>query len=174
MVLLGINCGFGNHDCGSLRLQDLDLDGGWHNHGRPKTGVPRRGKLWPETVDALRVAIATRYRPKTEAGDRVFVTRRGLPWVRWTGTDPTKAGWRDQVGQQAKTLLRKLKINGGASFYSLRRMTETIGGGCKDQVAVDAVMGHSRGDMASVYRLDIEDARLEAVAEHIHKWLWPS
>ena len=52
-------------------------------------------------------------------------------------------------------------------------MTETIGGGCKDQVAVDAVMGHSRGDMASVYRLDIEDSRLEAVAEHIHKWLFP-
>ena len=47
-------------------------------------------------------------------------------------------------------------------------MVETIGGGCKDQVAVDAVMGHARGDMASVYRLDIDDARLEAVADHIH------
>ncbi len=52
-------------------------------------------------------------------------------------------------------------------------MTETIGGGCKDQVAVDAVMGHSRGDMASVYRLDIDDSRLEAVADHIHRWLFP-
>ena len=70
-------------------------------------------------------------------------------------------------------LLQKLGINGGASFYSLRRMTETIGGGCKDQVAVDSVMGHSRGDMASVYRLDIDDSRLEAVANHIRAWLFP-
>jgi hypothetical protein len=29
MVLLGINCGFGNADCGTLPLSALDLDGGW-------------------------------------------------------------------------------------------------------------------------------------------------
>jgi hypothetical protein len=53
-------------------------------------------------------------------------------------------------------------------------MTETIGRRCRDQVAVDAVMAHSSGDMGSVYRLEIGDDRLEAVADTIHAWLWPA
>jgi integrase len=85
-----------------------------------------------------------------------------------------ESGWTDSITCLARLLMRKLGINHGASFYSLRRMTETVGGGCKDQVAVDAVMGHSRGDMASVYRLEIDDERLEAVADHIHGWLFPT
>ena len=124
----------------------------------------------------MRKAIAARCMPKDIANaDVVFITRRGLPWC-WTGNDATdgKNHFTDSIGFMAGRLFRKLGINHGASFYSLRRMTETIGGGCKDQVAVDAVMGHSRGDMASVYRLDIDDSRLEAVADHIHGWLFPA
>jgi hypothetical protein len=33
-------------------------------------------------------------------------------------------------------------------------------------------MGHSREDMASVYRERIGDDRLTAVAEHVRKWLF--
>ena len=29
MILMGINCGFGNADCGNLPVTALDLDGGW-------------------------------------------------------------------------------------------------------------------------------------------------
>lgn len=174
MILLGINCGFGNNDCGTLTLSALDLDGGWHNHPRPKTGVERRAKLWPETVQALRAAITARRKPKDVAhSDLVFITEQGRPWVRWADpSSTTRSSWTDAVSSMSRILFRKLGINGGASFYSLRRMTETIGGGSKDQVAVDSVMGHSRGDMASVYRLEIEDTRLEAVADHIHAWLY--
>ena len=50
MVLLGINCGFGNADCG--QVSKLDLSGGWVNFPRPKTGIPRRCPLWPETTEA--------------------------------------------------------------------------------------------------------------------------
>jgi integrase len=178
MLLLAINAGFGNHDCATLTLSDLDLDGGWHNHPRPKTGVPRRAKLWPETIEAIRAAIAKRRKPADAAyADLVFITQHGEPWVRWAKRkvyDASKSSWTDSVSLMARILFRKLGINGGASFYSLRRMTETIGGGCKDQVAVDAVMGHSRGDMASVYRLEIDDSRLEAVSDTIHAWLWPA
>lgn len=177
MILLGVNCGFGNHDLGTLTFSALDLDGGWHNHARPKTGVPRRAKLWPETVTAIRAAIAARRKPKDPANsDLVFITKHGAPWVRWKKQavpDPSKSAWRDAVAIVSRILFKKLGINHGASFYSLRRMTETIGGGCKDQIGVDAVMGHSRGDMASVYRLDIEDSRLEAVSTVIHNWLFP-
>ncbi len=45
MVLLGINCGFGNADCGTLPLSALDLDGGWVDYPRPKTGIDRRCPL---------------------------------------------------------------------------------------------------------------------------------
>jgi integrase len=70
-------------------------------------------------------------------------------------------------------LLSKLGlVRRGQTFYSLRHVFETIGGESRDQVAVDAIMGHSRDDMASVYRERIGDDRLQAVAEHVRKWLW--
>jgi integrase len=169
MILLGVNCGFGNSDCATLPLKALDLKTGWVDHPRPKTGTPRRCPLWPETVEALKAAIASRPAPKVpENAGLVFITNSGAPWVRLV-----KSGWTDAVTGNTRLLLKALKIRRpGVNFYSLRRTTETIGGDCKDQVAVDYVMGHSRGDMASVYRQRIEDARLRAVTNHIHKWLF--
>jgi hypothetical protein len=41
MILLGINCGYGNADCGTLPLSALDLKNGWINYHRPKTGIVR-------------------------------------------------------------------------------------------------------------------------------------
>jgi hypothetical protein len=32
MILLGVNCGFGNNDCGTLPLSVLDLANGWVNY----------------------------------------------------------------------------------------------------------------------------------------------
>jgi integrase len=55
----------------------------------------------------------------------------------------------------------------GHTFYALRHTFETIGGESRDQVAVDAIVGHSRDDMASVYRERTGDDRLRAVAEHV-------
>jgi integrase len=101
MILLGINAGFGNHDCATLTFQDLDLEGGWHNHPRPKTGVPRRAKLWPETVRALKAAIAARRKPRSPAyANLVFLTQRGNPWVRWANAPAArepKSLWRDSL-----------------------------------------------------------------------------
>ncbi|MGA2618245.1 MAG: hypothetical protein ABSF26_11585 [Thermoguttaceae bacterium] len=62
-------------------------------------------------------------------------------------------------------------IRRGHTFYSLRHTFETIGGESCDQVAVDAIKGHSRDDMASVYRERISDDRLRAVVEHVRRWL---
>ena len=69
-------------------------------------------------------------------------------------------------------LLGKLGlVRRGHTFYALRHTFETIGGESRDQVAVDAIMGHSREDMASVYRERIGDDRLRAVVEHVRQWL---
>jgi integrase len=61
----------------------------------------------------------------------------------------------------------------GRSFYALRHTFETIGGESRDQVAVDAIMGHVDSSMAGHYRQRISDERLTAVAECVRTWLFP-
>ena len=73
MILLGINCGFGNVDCARLLLTDIKND--WVSFPRPKTGAIRRCPLWPETVKAIEAALAERKTPKDRAHiDFVFIT----------------------------------------------------------------------------------------------------
>jgi integrase len=168
MILLGINCGFGNADCGRLPLSALDLDAGWVNYPRPKTGIPRRCALWPETVAALREALATRSAPKKpEHAGLVFVTRYGGSWAKDVAENP--------VTHETTKLLRKLGINGrkGRGFYTLRHTFRTVADEARDQPAADFIMGHEVPHMSSVYRETISDARLQAVADHVRVWLFP-
>jgi integrase len=166
MVLLGINCGFGNHDCGSLTTSHLDLDGGWVNFPRPKTAVERRCPLWPETVTALRQAIAKRVKPRLpEHNDLVFLTSYGNPWTR------VIAGC--EVSKRMSVRLKKLGLyRPGLGFYALRHTFETIAGESRDQVAVNHIMGHADQSMAGVYRERISDERLQAVSDTVRSWLF--
>lgn len=149
LILLGINCGFGNEDCSTLLIETLELDSGWHNHGRPKTGVLRRAKLWPETVAALRTVIGNR------TTGLVFKTKYGNSW---SGT---------AVAHQ----FSKVRSEGSKrTFYDLRRTFQTIGDNSKDPVAVKAIMGHIDGSMSGVYRQLVPDDRLEAVSNTVYKW----
>lgn len=185
MILLGVNCGFGNTDVANLTVQNLDLQGGWCNYPRPKTGISRRCPLWPETVKAIVAALEVRPKPQDKADDDlVFVTPAGQRWVRvWTGGKPmgthadleilARVSRVDRVTSTMAQLLGKLGLaRRGHTFYALRHTFETIAGESRDQVAVDAIMGHSREDMASVYRERIGDDRLRAVAEHVRQWLF--
>ena len=167
MILLGINCGFGNSDCATLPAKAVDLQADWVRFPRPKTGIDRRCPLWPETVTALQEAIASRSTPKDDKdAGLAFITKYGQGWAGSTTTArPLSAEFRK--------LLVKLGLHRpGLGFYVLRHVCETIGGDARDQVAVDYIMGHSRDDMASVYRERIDDHRLVAVVEHVHKWLF--
>jgi integrase len=169
MILLGVNSGLGNGDCASLLLSALDLDGGWVNYPRPKTGISRRCPLWPETVRALREVLAKRREPnKEEHAGLVFITKYGLSWGKDTTDNP--------VTKETAKLLRARRINGrkGLGFYTLRHTFRTVADESKDQVAVDHIMGHAREDMASVYRETIGDKRLRAVADHVRAWLFPA
>jgi integrase len=179
MILLGINCGLGQSDVSSLPVSALDLDGGWMNFPRPKTGVARRCPLWKETASALREALARR--PKaadTADADLVFITHRGNRFVRTqrevTEGEPDRWTNKDAVSQEFRTLMIELGINGHRGFYCLRRGFETIGGDSLDQVAVDSIMGHARDDMASVYRQRINDDRLMKVVNVVRAWLFPA
>lgn len=158
MVLLGINCGFGNTDCATLPLSALDLDSSWVDYPRPKTEVDRRCPLWPETVAALRLWIDQR--PKSD-NVSLFVLPGGESWAN-TG---------NPIAKRFRQILLWAGFRRGG-FYWLRHTFETIGGGAKDQVAVNAIMGHSDSSMAAVYREEIEDSRLLAVTDHVRKWLF--
>jgi integrase len=167
MIYLGVNCGFGMSDCGRLPLNALDLAGGWVNFARPKTGIPRRCPLWPETVTAIKEALAQRKGPKDAADAGVaFLTAQGLPWHKEKMSSPMCF----KVGQ----VLKRLGINGrkGLGFDTLRHTFRTVADESKDQPAVDHIMGHARDDMASIYRERIGDERLRAVAEHVRTWLF--
>jgi integrase len=169
MILLGINCGFGNHDCATLPLSAVDLEAGWLNYPRPKTGIPRRCPLWPETVTALREALSARPAPQQrEAAGLAFVTTRGSPWAVTTEKSRT-----DNVSHHFGGRMKKLGIHrSGNGFYTLRHTFRTVADAARDHVAIDLIMGHTDPSMAAHYRERIDDGRLRAVTDHVRQWLF--
>jgi integrase len=178
MTLLGLNAGLGNNDIANLK--DSHIKDGWLEYPRAKTGIPRRIPLWKKTLSALEAARALRHPPADpQDKDLIFLTRLGQRWVRvqlkkgGNPEEPRDYIPLDALSQAFKKLFRKLGINGrrGLGFYSLRHNLETIGGECRDQAAVDAVMGHVDGSMAANYRHGVSDERLLAVVETVRIWL---
>jgi integrase len=170
MILLGINCGFGQTDCSMLPLTAMDLKTGWLNFPRPKTAVERRCPLWPETGAALQDSLANRRTPTDERLEgRFFINKLGSEYVRLKENGTALDGISLEFGK----LVRGLEIKG--TFYGLHHAFETIGGASRDQIATSAIMGHApaSNDMASVYRARIDDERLQAVVDHVRRWLWP-
>ena len=121
-----------------------------------------------ETIKALHEAIEKRPKHKRpEDAKLLFITQYGQSWAKETADNP--------ITKVFRLLLDKLKLHRhGLGFYALRHTFETIGGGSRDQVAVDFIMGHTDGSMAGVYREEIEDERLVAVTNHVRKWLYPA
>ena len=165
-ILLATNTGIGNADISRMEHRHIDLETGWLDYARGKTGVPRRAKLWAETCEAINTAVETQ--PKsTKYSHLVFVTRNRSPW-----SNPTLSSCA--ISNSFSIATKRVGVyKRGKGFYALRHVAETIGGECRDQVAVDVVMGHDTG-ISSQYRERISDERLEAVADTIHTWLYRS
>jgi len=173
-VLLGINGGMGNADCGRLSTTFLNLDSGWYDLPREKTGIPRKFRLWDETVQAIRSAMRKRPIAKNDADDPLcFLTSHGKP-VWWEAIKPSGETYScDSLAKAFLKLCETCKITrAGRGFYSLRRTFETVAGASKDQVAVDYVMGHIDDSMAAIYRQGIDDKRLIDVGQYVHSWLY--
>jgi integrase len=170
MVLLAANCAFGQSDLAALPTRAVDLDAGWVDFARVKTGIRRRCWLWPETAAAVREWVAARPKAKDPAdAGLLFLTRFGGRWVK---VGPTGAP-ADAVGQEFGKVLARLGLKRpGRSVYALRHTFETVAGETADQVAVDAVMGHVPQGMGAAYRERISDARLRRVAEFVRRWLF--
>ena len=180
MILLGLNCGYGQSDCARLPRSAVNLETGWIHFPRPKTLIDRRAPLWPETIAAIRAVIEAKKARKparAEYADLVFLTKYGEPWVR--ALEPRTEGKEsvtqvDSVSLELGKILRELEIKRpGIGFYALRHGLETIGGEVKDQPALDHIMGHADHSMAAVYREGIGEDRLRAVVNHVRTWLFP-
>jgi integrase len=170
MILLGLNCGFGQTDVANLEDFHIEKNGEWVDYPRNKTAVERRIPLWSETVVALKAARKVRPKAKLPDDERCFfLTKFGRRWL-----TVTKEGCvTDTVGACfARLLVAAGMKRKGLNFYALRHITETIGGNCLDQVAVDCVMGHASEEMAAKYREEIFENRLRSVTRTIHEWLF--
>ena len=165
MVLLGVNCAFNNKDFADLPLDALDLDGGWIDFARTKTGIPRRCPLWVETVAALRAAIAARPEPREASAEGlVFLTARGRQWL--------CRGQANPVSVLACKAMKAVNIHRkGIGSGTLRHVFRTVADGSRDQVATNHIMGHADNSMADHYRERIDDNRLKAVTDYVRNWL---
>lgn len=174
-ILLGVNGGLGNTDIARLPRKAVDLESGWLTFPRPKTAIVRRIPLWVETVAAMRVALSLRPAAKDKADDDAcFLTSRGTRFVRVQETRTGKHATINALARRFEALMEAAGIEGrkGVGFYTLRHVTETIGGNCRDQVAVDAIMGHADQSMGANYRQRIDDDRLLSVVNTVRSWLY--
>lgn len=161
MILLGLNAGLGPADCSCLVGSAIDLNTGWLVYPRVKTGVARKAWLWPETIKSIEGALSSRPLPKHPAhADRIFITKYGHAWQSCA------------ISHELRKLLTRLRIGGNRSFYGMRHTFRTVADETRDQPACDAIMGHVRDDMASVYRERVSDSRLRAVCELVRAWLF--
>ncbi len=166
MILLAINGGLGNTDLALLPIGAVDLKGGWLRYPRAKTAIGRNIPLWPETIDSIRQVLTARPEPADpEDAGLLFIGPRGKSYV------GKHKGYR--VTAETTRVLKKAGIE-GRTFYDHRRTFLTVAEGARDLVAVQAIMGHApaSGDMAAIYRQRVDDERLIAVTDHVHKWLF--
>jgi len=128
MVFLGINAALGNQDIAMLPQAALDLENGWLDYARVKNGIPRRAKLWPETVKALKAAIAVRPTPRNPAhADLVFVTSRGQPWAGIGTTKKGRAKIDNPISKEFAKVLKELDlVRSGRGFYALRHTLNSV------------------------------------------------
>lgn len=157
MILLGINAGLGNSDCGQLCKSHIQGD--WIWYPRPKTGVERKAKLWPETVQAIG-AVAR------DENELVFVTKYGRSWHKDASDNPISAEFR-------KLLSSNRMYQRGRGFYSLRHTFATEARNARDDEAVRVIMGHADESVLDEhYTRNFPELRLEAIAQHVYDWLF--
>ena len=180
MILLGINCGLGNHDVATLPKSALDLKKGWLDFPRNKTGVARRCPLWKETIAALEKVIDQRSTPKNDAdSDLVFLTCFGHRWSREWEIEKdgrNKSVKDDALSKEFSKLQNAAGVtrHRGRGFYGLRHSFRTVADGSLDVVAARHIMGHADddSDMDANYTHGVTDDRLQAVVAHVRNWLF--
>lgn len=176
MVLLGVNAGFGNHDCALVPLAAVRaaISSGWLSFPRPKSEVQRRCPLWPETIASLREWLAIRPTASTDTVCFLRTKRRHAigRWIMFKNDD-LSASQRDYIGKTFGRLRARVGVETArGNFYNLRHTFRTVADASRDTVACDVIMGHADATMGANYRANVADERLQAVTEVVHEWLY--
>ena len=101
----------------------------------------------------------------------VFLNAYGKPFVRFTDHGAEGAVRVDNVSLAYRRLCEQLGIE-QKGFYSLRHVHRTISDEARDPVACGLIMGHIDDSMAANYIETVSDARLQAVVDKVHNWLF--
>jgi integrase len=156
-MLLALNGGMGNRDI--ALLEHRHIVGKAIDYKRTKTLVSRGFPLWKETVAAIESV-------RSDHEQYVFLTKYKALWAKDGGDSAITKEFRklcDETGLHAAD----------RGFYALRHTFRTVADGCRDQVAVNYVMGHADDSMGAAYREWIEPDRLQAVVDHVYQWVKP-
>ncbi len=170
LILLGVNCGFGNTDLSDLPIDVIDLQSGWIDYERAKTSTDRRCKLWPETIAAVDWVLQHRRQARSEADQGIlFLTKYGNRYVRQND----KGTFLNAISGHFGKFLRDEGLKRlGLNFYSLRRTFATIGAETGLQIAVNYVMGHVDASIPGVYRQRVSDDQITTVTDHVRQWVF--
>jgi hypothetical protein len=145
LLLLGLNCGFGQAEIASLQVDEIhleqkhphyDLTGSWIRRIRYKTGVYGEWELWGETVQGICWMME---RHGTEKGGALILTREGRPL-----TQPTVNNNRNNkiANCWGRLYQRILKDHEGFRRLSFNKLRKTAG---------DLVKRFSSGELAGVF-----------------------
>ena len=146
----------------------IDFRSHWLNYPRPKTLIPRKVKLWPETIAAVGSALESRPAAASpDDEDAVFLTITGRRYVRLQPLN-------DGIAKEFTKLLEKTGLKRhGLNFYALRHTFQTFADEHGDDTATKLVMGHADNSMSNVYRQRFPDQRLIALSEFVRSRVLP-
>lgn len=151
-IVLALNCSMGQRDISNLRVNEIDWKNGYIERDRSKTGVRAKYKLWGITLKLLK----EHRQEGSECDGRVFLTQKKKetdipqPLLRENIKENGKLTKSDAIKNAFWRLLRKTDINGGRSFYSLRKTGATLIEEI-DPLATEMYLSHSERGMKRNY-----------------------
>jgi hypothetical protein len=145
LLLLALNCGFGQAEIASFQLEEIaldqrhpyyDLTGSWVRRIRFKTGVFGEWKLWDETAQGIRWMMGRR---GTQKDGALILTREGRPL-----TQPTENNNRNNkiANCWGRLYQRILKDKPDFRRLSFNKLRKTAG---------DLIKRFSSGEIAGVF-----------------------
>jgi integrase len=161
---LGVNCGYTTSDLAVLRIDQVDLKGGWVAIPRTKNGNRRLAALWPQTIAAIKKQIKSRPCPaREEHSPLLFLTRHGGPVQRDGNKNrPLTAAFR-----RLKIAAKVHRTN--VSHRSTRHLCRTLADSAGDTNAARLLMGHKIPGVEGRYIDAIDPERVKAVCDHVRK-----
>jgi hypothetical protein len=144
LLLLGLNCGFGQAEVASLQTDEIHLDqrhpyygmtGSWIRRIRFKTGVYGEWRLWDETVRGIRWMLNRR---ATQKDGALILTKAGRPL-----TQPTENNNRNnKIANCWHRLYQRILKDKKIRKLSFNKLRKTAG---------DLIKRFSSGEIAGVF-----------------------